>query len=196
MLWFYEKSIPNDYVLVYLQQKVPRPHQTFNNSFWKQSREPFKFSWNQVIRHLNWLSSAIPLPSLLFFWVQKPPRSTITQDTCYHTTITHKSMYFYCMYLKVQLWVEILWWNQFHEIFSWNWFHEIFHEIDFTKCELSDRHTVDVHAHTPHTSFCSPLTIYMYHFLVSLLHKKSFTFILCNSTSHFFKWYMIVKSYS
>ena len=114
----WQKSISNDYVLVYLQQKAPRLYQTFNNSFWKQSREPFKFSWNQVIRHLNWLSSAIPPSFPTFFWVQKPPRSTITQDTCYHTTITHKSMYFYCMSI----------WNFNYELkfFSWNQFHEIF----------------------------------------------------------------------
>ena len=195
MLWFYEKSISNDYVLVYLQQKVPRPHQTFNNSFWKQSREPFKFSWNQVIRHLNWLSSAIPLPSLLFFEYKNHqevllPRTHATTPPSHLRACTSTV----CIW-KFNYELKFFSWNQFHEIFSWNWYHEIFHEIDFTKCELSDRHTVDVHAHTPHTSFCSPLTIYV-PFLVSLLHKKSFTFILCNSTSHFFKWYMIVKSYS
>ena len=125
MLWFYEKSISNDYVLVYLQQKVPRLYQTFNNSFWKQSREPFKFSWNQVIRHLNWLSSAIPLPSLLFF-EYKNHQEVLLPRTHATTPPSHIRACTSTVCLSES------------STMSWNFFREInymkfFREIDFTK---------------------------------------------------------------
>ena len=131
VIW--QKSISNDYVLVYLQQKVPRLYQTFNNSFWKQSREPFKFSWNQVIRHLNWLSSAIS-PSLPTFFEYKNHQEVLLPRTHATTPPSHirACTSTVCIW-KFNYELKFFSWNQFHEIFSWNWFHEIFHEIDFTK---------------------------------------------------------------
>ena len=133
VIW--QKSISNDYVLVYLQQKVPRLYQTFNNSFWKQSREPFKFSWNQVIRHLNWLSSAIPLPSLLFFEYKNhqevllprthattPPSHirACTSTVCLSESSTMSCNFFFVKSMSWYFFVKLISRN-----FSWNWFHKM-----------------------------------------------------------------------